>query len=120
VTVNVPLLRKTLEHIEAHPEEWFQGVWSCGTAGCFAWHAAMLDGAEPIKGFPSYVPADSDDPSDDVYPASDDHPACVHVAPRAARVLGIGSEAHPLFRASNSLDDLRRIVGRLTTKEETL
>lgn len=50
-TVNVPLLRKILEHITAHPEEWHQEWWaiktsesSCGTACCVAGWAAFLGG----------------------------------------------------------------------------
>lgn len=49
---NIPLLRKTLEHIEAHPNEWSQRVWGqrivgCGTTYCFAGTAAVLSGYEP-------------------------------------------------------------------------
>lgn len=47
---NIPLLRKTLEHIEAHPEEHNQEFWAlktpCGTAFCFAGHAVQLAGYE--------------------------------------------------------------------------
>lgn len=28
--INVPLLRKVMEHIEAHPQEWDQGMWVTG------------------------------------------------------------------------------------------
>ena len=46
--VNVELLRKTLEHITAHPEEWDQGIWArrdaCGTALCAAGHAVQIAG----------------------------------------------------------------------------
>jgi len=48
--VNVPLLRKALEHITAHPEEWDQTQWaqqtSCGTACCVAGHVALMTGHE--------------------------------------------------------------------------
>lgn len=48
--VNVPLLRKALEHITEHPEEWDQEVWarptSCGTACCLAGTAVLLAGHE--------------------------------------------------------------------------
>lgn len=60
---NIPLLRKTLEHIVAFPEEWDQTVWgaapleqlpeltkentqACGTAFCFAGHALLLSGKQ--------------------------------------------------------------------------
>lgn len=63
--INVPLLRKTLEHIEAHPEEHIQSTWAirgqlgefialfeadhlpaCGTAFCVAGHAVQFAGHE--------------------------------------------------------------------------
>lgn len=46
--VNVPLLRKVLEHITEHPEEWDQTVWArptaCGTAYCVAGWAVTMAG----------------------------------------------------------------------------
>jgi hypothetical protein len=46
--LNIPLLRKTMEHIETHPEEWSQTTWAvrtpCGTTMCFAGTAAFLAG----------------------------------------------------------------------------
>ncbi len=48
--VNVPLLRKTLEHITAHPEEHIQSTWAlkrdCGTACCLAGWAVQFAGHE--------------------------------------------------------------------------
>lgn len=48
---NLPLLRKVLDHIDAHPEEWHQRFWAinttetaCGTAYCIAGHAAVMTG----------------------------------------------------------------------------
>lgn len=121
MTVNVPLLRKTLEHIEAHPEEWNQSAWACGTAGCFAWHAAMLDGAgdppDPLN--PEYVPAEPGDEPERLVEIRSTQ--TIHVADRATRVLGLPSASVEgqggLFRYDNTLDDLRRIVGELS--EET-
>lgn len=57
-TPNLPLLRKTLEHIKAHPEEWNQDRWYtqkpdgetsvegnvCQTAACVAGHALIFSG----------------------------------------------------------------------------
>lgn len=55
--VNVPLLRKTIEHITEHPTEWNQESWGvqtpCGTSHCFAGHAATLSGYEPVW-YPSW------------------------------------------------------------------
>lgn len=45
---NAELAYKVLDHIDAHPEQWCQGVWvgqaECGTIGCFAGWAVMLSG----------------------------------------------------------------------------
>jgi hypothetical protein len=49
---NVPLLRKVIEHITEHPTEWSQGSWGvktpCGTSHCFAGHAIVLSGQDPV------------------------------------------------------------------------
>lgn len=46
--INVPLLRKTLEYAEAHPEEIALGSWAsrspCGTTACIAGTAVILAG----------------------------------------------------------------------------
>lgn len=51
IELNIPLLRKTMEYIEAHPEDWDQMHYamkseesSCGTAMCFAGTAVYLEG----------------------------------------------------------------------------
>lgn len=45
---NLPLLRKVLDHIDAHPEEWQQATYgtgtACGTAACIAGHAMLMSG----------------------------------------------------------------------------
>ena len=50
---NLPLLRKVLDHIDAHPEEYEQATYtrttSCGTAYCIAGHAAVMTGATFIN-----------------------------------------------------------------------
>ena len=33
---NAALAYKTLDYIKAHPEEWDQRLWHCGTTHCFA------------------------------------------------------------------------------------
>lgn len=47
---NVELLRKALEHITAHPEEWDQAAWAyktdCGTSCCLAGHVVTLAGKQ--------------------------------------------------------------------------
>lgn len=50
--INVPLLQKALDHVEAHPEEWDQESWGrqtpCGTTACLAGHIALMDGWTPV------------------------------------------------------------------------
>lgn len=119
--INVPLLRKTLEYVTEHPEEWRQWTWgarvsslSCGTAGCFAHHAARLDGGELVG--VAHVVAESEDPRHLVQTLNGRR--VIHVAERAVRVLGLGRNAHGLFYAGNSLQDLRRIVDKLIREAE--
>jgi hypothetical protein len=51
-TPNAELAYKVLDHIDAHPEQWNQGVYigsgECGTVGCFAGWTVLLSGAEPL------------------------------------------------------------------------
>lgn len=48
---NAELAYRVLDHIDAHPEQWNQGVYigskECGTAACFAGWAVLLSGARP-------------------------------------------------------------------------
>jgi len=57
MSVNVPLMNKTMEHIRNHPDEWNQGTWvgdtACATTACFAGRALILAGrnlAEVARG----------------------------------------------------------------------
>jgi hypothetical protein len=126
--VNVELLTETLDHIKNNPQQWRQDFWfinfdphgneihekitldveeinSCGTAFCFAGHAALKAGAEaPPK----------------------DRPWCegwkVEGSPvevwSAAR-LGISNEqADILFDSSNTLNDLEVLVQALIDNPE--
>jgi hypothetical protein len=114
--INVPLLLRTLEHIEAHPEEWNQEKWHCGSAYCFAGHAATLSGAVFVT-----TPGDPD-PDDTIHVLGpgDDKPHAVYYY--AAGALGLdpyGRAADRLFDGSNTLDDLRRVVADLTARAES-
>jgi hypothetical protein len=112
MTPNAPLLLKTLHHIEAHPEEWNQEIWLCDTTACFAGRAALLDGAEPIGRVD--LLARPDDPQQHIYYFADDL-RVVTVRDRARRILGLTKrQAGALFDSSNTLDDLRAEVYRLT------
>jgi hypothetical protein len=118
---NVELLRQTLAHIEANPDEWDQRDWrretSCGTAYCFAGWAVKLTGGEFCrdsggKVFGSLVKASGSD-------------VPLMIADYAAELLGLPPEVDEyggpanalLFYSRNTLDDLRRIVAELCEDE---
>lgn len=129
---NVDLLNRTLAHIEEHPEQWNQEYWAvrgvdgCGTAYCFAGHAAVLSGV-PLWWHDDWEDGYSseDDDCDDwrpvrqvadnisVAPQSEFYNCSIKYA--ATHLLGLSSAAAArLFHGDNTLDDLRRIVAELT------
>lgn len=115
---NLPLLRKVLDHIDAHPDEWNQNEWgiqtersSCGTAFCIAGHVAVMSGAEPvwdIDGSMVHVRRPNGQPT----------PVGVY----AAEQLGItweesGSGYVPgLFAGHNTREDIQRIAERIAER----
>lgn len=134
--LNVPLLRKTLEHIEAHPDDWNQCFWrgvsyvaECGTAMCFAGWACELAGgvwAGPASDFMwgDMLIAEPDDPTELAVRFDEsvciDPPADAIIDPggRATRLLGLtGEQGNDLFDANNSLDDIRRHLRTITNGE---
>jgi hypothetical protein len=114
---NVPLLQKTLHHIEANPWEWDQDVFRCGTAMCFAGTACHLDGGIWLEGDEeSLAPREDDNPAD--VGLANFGVDGIHASIRAQRILGLNSgQAMRLFAAGNTLNDLRRIVGELCGEE---
>jgi hypothetical protein len=137
VTINVDLLRRTLEHIEQNPEQWAQHAWvshrhrGCGTAYCFAGWATVLSGAQLAWD------DDGDEHGDRVVrPGADpgDHGEHVHIASYAAQMLDLPApvldydgdydvydviDLPLLFEPDNTLSDLRRIVGELIAQAES-
>lgn len=116
---NVPLLTKTLDHVVAHPEELDSRIWLCGTTGCFAGHASLIDGGRSVQiedGYGALLHAvPEDDPADVLVIGGT---GVVSVRNRARRILGLSRpDAKRLFKGSNTLDDLRRIVGELCEGE---
>ncbi len=103
--VDVPLLRKVLEHLTAHPDQHEQRHWwltdtdtACGTAGCIAgWTVALAR------------------PDLDVYDDGDHRPILLpgeplpvaHVCDTARALLGLPfTVAAALFRGQTTLRDL--------------
>ena len=105
--LDIPLARKTLEHIEAHPEEWNQGDWICESGMCYAGHAAHLAGAELVGALATFT----------AYAFGPESERGIHVSDYARRVLGLGDgEAQRMFYGENTLEDLRGMVESLETK----
>lgn len=106
-TINAPLLRKVLDHITAHPEEWDQTDWasmtSCGTACCVAGHAAVMTGHTPdFRGYGS------------THVTSDGRYIC-DVAREELRLEHW--QADDLFAVCYTLKDLWRIASEFTDGE---
>lgn len=126
VKPNVPLLRRTLAHIEANPLTWDQSWWRCETGMCFAGWACELAGgewlvsaADMIEGAASsadmvYLIAEPGDDEEVVLPHVNGM-SVVTVHARALRVLGLDEEqAEHLFSTHNSIVHLRDLVAELT------
>ena len=107
---NAALAYRVLDHIEAHPSEWYQGYWykenSCGTTACFAGWTVLLSGQG----------VEADEEHGDAYCVADG----VHVADGAAELLGFDDGDHldeTCWRmAGGGLPSL--FSGSITTHEE--
>jgi hypothetical protein len=120
-TPNVALLRKTLEHIENHPQEWNQGTWHCGTIACFAGHAVIIDGGQFADDWRAPFVAERPDDPGDAFREFGCGAGQIHIADRARHVLGLTqAEADDLFAAANTLDDLREQVARLIDQADVI
>lgn len=100
-------------YIVAHPDEWDQHRYGrrtkCGTAYCFAGHAAVRAGAEPV--WDRTRPGGPQEFAYVITPAGEGVSAELF----AAEVLGLPrQDGWRLFDPVNTLDDLRRIVIELT------
>ena len=123
---NIELLDKVLDYIKTHPQEWRQSSWyailtpdgtlltdddmvdePCGTAFCFAGHAAMM------TGFPK-PPSHNGDIWTGVIDGRE-----YFVDSWAERVLDLtDDQADILFQSGNTLDDLETIVNAIKENPE--
>lgn len=124
MNIDAPILRKALEHITAHPEEWDQSQWAgrdslCGTSCCLAGMIAVQQGYK--LDFEAGDSATS-------YAIKDGRSNYIsHVA--AAELLGCEVESvaygqlaeyppiREMFRGSHELPDLWRMASQLTDGE---
>lgn len=111
MTVNAPLLVKTLDHIRENPTEWYQADWAIQwndgrVTACFAGLAVRLAGYD--FDFGKYLWSI----------ATDAVTTGVHIAEAARVELGLtGVQALELFEANNTFEDLERIVNEILKSE---
>lgn len=116
--VNVPLLRKTLEHITAHPEEWDQSSWAvktpdCGTQYCLAGHVVTLQGME-VEWDDNDADGDDEIGSDCIAPDGE----LISIEAQARIDLGLSrDQSYHLFHGNNSLRMLWHLAGEYTNGE---
>ena len=108
MTVNAPLMFKTLDYIRDHPGQWNQGEWAeqtaCGTVACFAGTAVMLTGYD----FDFTVYEDEVRSTDKVTTGD-------NIRDVATIELGLTAiQADFLFYGGNTLEDLEQYVGLIT------
>ena len=112
-TPNLPLLRKVLDHIDAHPEEWEQATYAtkkyadvartveCGTAFCIAGWAAVLSGAAPYWPKGGKATSTFQTPDGELHDGDD----------LGREVLGLteseAGDMHGLFSGNNTRDDVQ-------------
>lgn len=107
---NVALLQKTIDYIEQHPDQHDQNVWNnaCGTAFCFAGHAALLAGATPPHGNTEFWRVDPLTLRATSYHLSPDAPI---ISDFAEKQLGLSwIEADIMFDATRTRRALRSLV----------
>lgn len=115
--IDVPLLRKALEHITEHPEEWKQGFWvtkyDCGTVYCLAGHVAIMTGHEIDWGSEAWRFA----PDREATLASG-VVGGQYISDVAREALGLSRDhAETLFCGSNTLPELWELAHSYTNGE---
>ena len=111
MTPDLPLLRKVIDHITAHPEQHDQKFWlkttECGTVACVAGWTCLLNGDEPDERVAygnhtaSVIPADAPNPDARSIAYSSSVPE------RAKELLGLTpKEADALFDEDATFNDV--------------
>lgn len=111
----IPELRKELEFITAHRDQWYQGTWwsessenSCGTVGCLAGNAVNNSSEFTIEMSPYNVP----------YPKEITTGREWDWTRAGAEILGLTlDEAVDMFRAANSLYHLWALANKFSKGE---
>jgi hypothetical protein len=91
--------KRAFEHVKAHPEEWDQHQWHCGTVACLGgWMDVLLN-------LPYYGDANG---------------TANTISTIAARVHIFDIDGDSLFYAGNSLDDLEQMLQTATVFIDSL
>lgn len=99
------ILAGAMAHIDAHPEEWNQLTWICGTTACLAGRIAIMAGAKPGYGY------DQGYSITGVWYLGE----AMHVSDVAEIAAGLThAEAQYLFAPDRTRDELRQATARLT------
>jgi hypothetical protein len=120
--INIPLLRKTLEHITTDPGLWDQACWAsrsaCGTTCCLAGHAVILAGGQLDFESHSAMRVDADHTeTGHGYGRDGRHGPIEHLAQAE---LGLDTDqAARLFHGENTLPELWALAGELTSGDIT-
>jgi hypothetical protein len=133
--LDLPLLNKVMDHIEAHPEEHDQSIWAkrrfdqdgnaCGTQYCFAGHTVVMgmrDGEQLIWRPQTWRNVVGGDPlvaTSGAVDVADAQGTINLIADRAQALLGLTrQEAERLFFAGQRREQLRRMVQALELAEQ--
>jgi hypothetical protein len=119
--INVPLLRKTLEHISTDPARWDQACWArrsdCATTCCLAGHALILAGGTLDFEGHSDLQVDEHTETGHGYGRDGRHGLIEYLAQAE---LGLDTDqAARLFHGENTLPELWALAGELTGGEIT-
>jgi hypothetical protein len=103
MSVNKELLIETLETIKANPQHWNQENWHCGTTHCFAGFCELIVKGESLKKEYLSFPEDVS-----IYNFWE------NTREFSRKQLNLSEyDSDILFRPSNSLEDLERLVNYL-------
>lgn len=113
MTINVPLLRKSLEYLTEHPEEHDQEAWafrapSCGTTYCLAGHVVRLAGHQIKWQRPDEMTVEHEEVASQVRePVLIDGTSETRISAVAAHELGLTAhQADQLFLSCDSVTEL--------------
>jgi hypothetical protein len=113
-TPDLPLLKKAVEYVDAHPEEWDQEEWyaedHCGTVACLAGRTCLLAGDTPSDLEPglngrlqtAFIVRDGGGVQD--------------ISERARELLGLTHDECRMFSATNDRADLQEWAIRIAAR----